>query len=426
MRTSKIIFILMFLFFLLSCYVILNTVMHRKVISIATGSERGAYYEYALAYKKFLAEDGIELKIRTTDGSIKAQELLVNGEVDFTFVQGGTEVENILALANVEYEPIWIFYKDERLNSLRMLKDKRVAIGRKQSGIYPISKELLTTVGVDINSSNFEMISSKDAVRKLKNGTLDAMFYVASDKASIVNELMLMKNAHLMDFDKADAYRQYSLRKDKYYECVTLKKSGFDYEKHLPIKKHLLLAKTSLVATINASDDMVRLMLKVMTKVHKKASMFHKENTFPNVTKLKIQQHSASVDFFQKRETFLETKVNFWLAQTLDGLYTISLFFFFPFIAIFAFVVEVIMPAYAHYSRLKINRWYYLVNEIDTGMDDLSEKEINEKIDFLHKLLSKIRDTDDIPAIHMGPFYTLQNQIVTIISDLEKQKSVFG
>ena len=89
----------------------------------------------------------------------------------------------------------------------------------------------------------------------------------------------------------------------------------------------------------------------------------------------------------------------------------------------FAFLVEVIIPAYAHYSRQKINKWYYIVNEIDTGMDKLTESEIKEKIDFLNNLLIEVRETDDIPAIHMGPFYTLQNQIVHIISDLEKHRN---
>ena len=84
-------------------------------------------------------------------------------------------------------------------------------------------------------------------------------------------------------------------------------------------------------------------------------------------------------------------------------------------------MVEVIIPAYAHYSRQKINKWYYIVNEIDTGMDKLTESEIKEKIDFLNNLLIEVRATDDIPAINMDSFYTLQNQIVYIISDLERR-----
>jgi TRAP-type uncharacterized transport system substrate-binding protein len=423
MKSLKIFFIFISLVLFLLIYTAVKTYFHSKTISIATGSKVGAYYSYALKYKELLEEEGIRLKIIPTDGSVAAQRMLLNKEVDFAFVQGGTEVEGILALANVAYEPIWIFYKDERFNSLRMLKDKRVAIGREQSGIYPISKELLTTVHIDINSNNFQMLSSKRAVQKLKRGQLDAMFYVGSEKASIVKELIAIKNIHLMDFDKAEAYQQYSLSKSVYYECLVLKKSGFDYEGHLPLKSHMLLAKTTLVATqSDLSDNMVRLVLKVMNKVHKNAGMFHSENTFPNISKLKVEQHDASVEYFQKQETFLEKHVSFWLAQTLQGQYTFALFFFLPLIALFAFVVEVIIPAYAHYSRQKINKWYYIVNEIDTGMDKLTESEVKEKIDFLNNLLVEVRATDDIPAIHMGPFYTLQNQIVNIISDLERIK----
>ncbi|HIP29203.1 MAG TPA: hypothetical protein EYG83_00110 [Sulfurospirillum arcachonense] len=422
MKSLKILFIFVFLVLILLVFTIVKTCWHTKTISIATGSENGAYYQYALKYKELLAEEGITLDVHSTDGSIAAQKMLLNNEVDFAFVQGGTEKKSILALANVAYEPIWIFYKDERFSSLRMLEDKRVAIGRKQSGIYPISKELLTTVYVDINRSNFKMISSKRAVQKLERGQLDAMFYVGSEKASIVKDLMGIKNIHLMDFDKAEAYQQYSLSKNIYYECLTLKKSGFDYERGLPQQSHMLLAKTTLVATrSDLSDDMVRLLLKVMNKVHRNAGMFHTENTFPNVSKLKIEQHAASIAYFQKRETFLEKHVPFWLAQTLQGQYTFALFFFLPLIALFAFVVEVIIPAYAHYSRQKINKWYYIVNEIDTGMDKLTSSEIKEKIDFLNNLLIEVRETDDIPAIHMGPFYTLQNQIVHIISDLQRR-----
>ena len=426
MKSLKIFFIFVFLVLILAVYVVIQTYWHETTIRIATGNKTGAYYKYARKYKELLKEEGIKLKILYTDGSLQAQKKLLNKEVDFAFVQGGTEQEGIVALANVAYEPIWIFYKDKQLNSLRALKNRRVAIGKKQSGIYPISKELLTTVGLDVKSSNFKMLSSQEARKALDAGKLDAMFYVASESSLIVKGLMKRKGIRLMDFDNAEAYRQYSLSKGVFYECLTLKKSGFDYEKKIPEKSHMLLAKTTLVATREeVSDDMVRLLLKTMKKVHKSAGMFHEENEFPNVAKLKLKQHEASIDYFQKQEGFFEKYLGFWLAQTFQGLYTFVLFFFLPMITLFAFVVEVVVPTYAHYSRLKINRWYYIVNEIDTGIDDLSKTEIDEKIAFLKKLLLEVRATDDIPAIHMGPFYTLQNQIVNIIGDLKKRRKNF-
>lgn len=422
MKTFKIFYIFSLLVLSLSVYILLNSILYKKDIYIATGNRDGAYFKYAKEYKRLLKEEGIELHLEDTDGSVEAQGLLLSSKVDFAFVQGGTEKEGIKALANVAYEPIWIFFKDERLNSLRALKHKRVAIGQEGSGIYPVAKELLTTVDIDINTSNFKKLKSRDALKELKSGELDALFYVGSDMSPLVKGLMKQKNIHLMDFDKAEAYSQYSLGTNTYYECLTLKKYGFDYKKHVPIKSHMMLAKTTLVATNdNTSDEMVRLMLKVMEKVHSKAGMFHKENTFPNVSKLKLSQHPASENYFEEKQTFLEKHFSFWFAQTLQGLYTVTLFILLPFITIFGFIVEVIIPSYAHYSRVRINKWYHLVNEIDTDIDELTKTEMEEKIEFLNSLLREVRAADDIPAIHMGSFYSLQNQIVSIIEDLERK-----
>jgi len=422
MRTSKVFWIFILIILLVNLYIIINSTFHKKTISMATGSKSGAYYQYALSYKEIFASEGIHLKIIPTNGSLEAQSMLLNKEVDFAFIQGGTEKAGILGLANIAYEPIWIFYKDQQLSSLKMLEGKRVAIGKEDSGIYPIANELLTTLNINVNSKTFQKIQSKRAVQRLKQGRLDAMIYVGSDKSSIVNELMMMEDIHLMDFEYADAYQQYSLRENEYYECLTLKKAGFHYQKHIPNKSHLMLAKTTMVGTISASDEMVRLMLKVIDKVHKKAGIFHDENTFPNTNNMKLLQHEASVEYFDKPETFLEKNVDYWTAQTMQGLYTFILFFFLPLITVFAFVVEVIIPAYMHYSRLQINKWYYQVNNIDTGLESLTQEEIESKIVDLNILLTEIRENDDIPAIHMGPFYTLQNQIVSLIDDLERRR----
>ena len=57
---------------------------------IATGQMDGAYYLFAQRYQQRLAQDGIELELRTTAGSIENLELLREKKVDLAFVQGGT------------------------------------------------------------------------------------------------------------------------------------------------------------------------------------------------------------------------------------------------------------------------------------------------------------------------------------------------
>ena len=425
MKTMKLFYIIFALLLCLVAYIGITSNLHHKRISIAVGTKHGAYYQYAQKYKELLEVEEINLSIITTEGSIEAQKKLLNHEVDFAFVQSGTEDENISVLANIAYEPIWIFHRDKNLTSFDGLKNKRVSIGNHNSGTLPIAKELLKTS--NINNTNCELLhlSTNEALKAFKEKKIDVLFYVASYPAKLVSELMLKPNIYLLDFPKAIAYRQYFLKEGKDYQVLNLQKNGFNLPQKVPKQNYTMLGKTTMLATReDMSNGMSRLLLQIAEQVHREAGMFNDKNIFPNAAMLKVKKHEASIDYFKQKVNYLERKIDYWYAQTINEIYGFVLIFILPIITIFAFVVEVILPAYSHFSRKKINKWYYLVNEIDTGMNELSKEEIMEKISFLKILLIEIRETDNIPAIHMGPFYTLQNQVVTILKDLERLKVI--
>ena len=62
-----------------------------KHIVIATGSDTGAYFEYANRYREILAKDGITLEVRTTAGSVENNRLLESddSDVSMALIQGG-------------------------------------------------------------------------------------------------------------------------------------------------------------------------------------------------------------------------------------------------------------------------------------------------------------------------------------------------
>jgi TRAP-type uncharacterized transport system substrate-binding protein len=59
-------------------------------IVFATGREGGAYFLFGLRYQALLAQEGIDVSVRPTSGSIENIHLLQKGEADVAFVQGGT------------------------------------------------------------------------------------------------------------------------------------------------------------------------------------------------------------------------------------------------------------------------------------------------------------------------------------------------
>jgi TRAP-type uncharacterized transport system substrate-binding protein len=421
MNTLKLSLIFIILLLLPLLYILLDRDNHPKTIKIAVGTEKSAYYKDALEYKDALKKDGIDLELVVTKGSIESQEKLLNSEVDFAFIKAGTERPEVLAVANVEYEPLWIFYNNKTISDLKSLKGKRINISTKGSGIRPLARELLNLVGINNFNSKLFFFSDKEAIEALKRKEIDAMFYISAPNSMLLNELMMIPNIHLLDFKEANSYRQFFIQKQKYVHIVNLYAHGFNIRRELPKKSHTLLATTAILVTYKSSDEMVRLMLKVARGVHEHMGLFHNENIFPNVSMLTIKQHKASAYYFRKRSNYYEENYSFWTAQTLTKVQNILLKYILPIVTLFAFYIEVIIPAYHLYTRRKLNLWYENINRIDTNIENLNLRDLNGQRLRLQSMLSELRATDDIPAEHMEIFYTIQNQIVNILDDIDKR-----
>lgn len=72
-----------------------------KKLTIATGRDTGVYFQYAQRYKLLLEQEGIEVNIIQTAGSIEALKLLNEKKVDIGFVQGGTATQEDKKIYNL-------------------------------------------------------------------------------------------------------------------------------------------------------------------------------------------------------------------------------------------------------------------------------------------------------------------------------------
>jgi TRAP-type uncharacterized transport system substrate-binding protein len=385
----------------------------------------GAYATYAESYKEKLKKYDVNLEIIYTDGSIAAQNKLMNGEVDFAFIQSGiqqkSQSEEPLVLANVAYEPIWVFYKDENISSIEELKNKTVNLGNKNSGSYPIALELMTLI-----DKNYKAYydNAEDAFNALQKGNIDAMFYIIGVKSSRLQTILHTPNISILNFDNAQSYKKFFIQKDEYYETVTIEKNSIDLIKKIPTTPKTLLAKTTMLVTKDASPEMSRLFLKIAKKVHHTMGFIKCEDTFPNVKHLKLSQSEASKEYFEEpkhryeRNTFL--KEHYWLAQTLKTLEDMIMSVI-VILGLVAFFIEVIYPIYKMFTRWKINKWYKKVNDIDSHIDILSLDELKERQEKLENILQEMQNDDNIKAIHLEAFYSVQHQVTNILDDFERR-----
>ncbi len=117
-----------------------------RTITIATGEAGGAYFEYGNLYKPLLKKNGIELKIRTTAGSLENLHLLEDKDsgIDIAFIQGGigklSTSKDIISIGSLYYEPLMIFcgpgITPARITEMKGL---RIAIGKEKSGTKILS-----------------------------------------------------------------------------------------------------------------------------------------------------------------------------------------------------------------------------------------------------------------------------------------------
>ncbi len=422
-------FVLFLLFIGYLCYDVLK---HPTEISIAVGKKTGAYYVYAKEYEKELKKYNVKLKIVLSNGAVETQKWLIENRVDFALVEGGLEKTDagILALANVAYEPIWVFYrKDSNLTSFKDLKGKRVNICNPNSGTAPVASKLLNEL-LGMNKKELKTFHVNDAFEKLLNNELDAIFYIIARSSKSLQDKVKNENIRIMSFEEsAEAIQKYFIKSDMNasensdFKIVTLKKNSISFIDEIPKRDKMLLAKQTILVTKNASNSVVRLLLKVAKKVHSKEGLFYKEGHFLNTENLIYEQHPASKMYFKEPAHHYERNrlnLNFWFAQSLKKIEDFILIFIIP-LGLIGFFIEVFYPLSKIFTRRKISRWYRRVNRLDTGMGALSIGELKEKVMELKGILIEIQNTDDIDSVHLESFYALQHQIKDMMENFEKR-----
>ncbi len=395
-----------------------------KSFSIATGRSDGAYFGFAKEYQKLLKKEGISLHIVTTAGSVEALKLLDKGEVDVAFVQGGTagnykNDKRLSSLASIFYEPLWIFYKkDIKLDYLYDLKGKTISIGEEGSGTKALSAMLLKVNDITSKNTRIKYLNSKDAIKSLEEGNIDALFMVVSPKSPNIKKLLLQQNIELFSFKRALAYKQKFL----FLTNLTLGEGIIDLKHNIPPSNKVLLATTcTLVQNNNFNPELMKLLLKIAKKVHSRKTLFADEGFFPNAKFTQIPMNDDAKIYLLKGDSFLEKIFPFRVAVTINRL----IIFLIPLVTLLLPFFKGILPVYRWRIRHKIYRWYAQLNEIDKKIESMDIKETKKSIGKIKELQGEIKEQTNIPLSYMGEYYNLQLHIDLILKKLSNKLENF-
>ena len=174
-------------------------------ISIGTGGTGGVYYPYggglAEAWTKNVK--GVKAVAEVTGASVENVKLahrgetvvgMIMGDVAFQAYNGVDKFEakpqNVLAMASMYPNVLQLVtLKGSGIKNVTDFAGKNISLGAPGSGTAFMANLVLKAIGVDTNSFDTTRLSFNETANALKDGTIDAGFWVVAPGTSSIMDL---------------------------------------------------------------------------------------------------------------------------------------------------------------------------------------------------------------------------------------------
>lgn len=386
-----------------------------KTVVMTTGPEGTPYQRIAQRYAKILEKEGVTLKILPSGGSVENLERLINPsfKVDIGFVQTGIakdkNIENLISLGSVAYQPLYLFYRgDKPAALLSEFKGKRLAVGEKGTGTHVLALDVLALNGIKPEGDTKLLELDDDSTLKgLLEGGLDAAF-MTGDSASvkIIRDLMHTAGIRIFDFTQAEAY----CRRLSYMSRIVLLKGIADFGNDIPDRDITLISPTvELIAREDLHPALIDVLLETATQVHSRSGIFQKRREFPAPIEHEYRVSDDAQRFYKSGKTFLYRYLPFWLASLVNRI----LLVFVPMVLLLIPGLKLIPTVFRWKVRLHILRWYRALLAIEAEInigpptDPAYTAQLLEKLDSIEKSINEMKK----PAAFGDQFYSLRYHV---------------
>ncbi len=382
------------------------------VLKIATCPVDGRYYSAAKEYATLFEKNHLTLDVLATPGSIENYDLLLHDDtINVAIVQGGTmprdeDLSNIVSLAALYMEPVWVFYRrDLKISQIAELRGKRIVVGMERSGTKLLVMTLLDGCGVQegVDETKYVRVGGDDGANMLIAGEVDAAFLVTSPDSPIVRKLLLAKQIAVMNFERHHGYARHF----PFLKAVTLQEGVVDLEQNLPSRPVKLIAPiANLIATKDLNDAFVPLLLEAAIKTHESGGLLTPVGEYPSIHGVEFPMNEVARHYLRYGPSFFQKHFSFWGAALISRakiMLVPLLFLLLPFAKIAA-------PVYRWRIRSRIYRWYAVLRKIDQSLQDVDDDslaKLHQKLTVMEQELER----ESVPLAYMEEFYHLRLHI---------------
>ncbi len=396
-----------------------------KSIVFASGSPGGAYAAYAERYANLMAEQGVEVEIMSTAGSIENLRLLSVDDADVALIQGGLarpeDGNEIESLGGLFYEPHWVFVRDAfGAEDYSDLRHARFAIGADGSGTRALSLFLQTEYGGDWPDSAQMPMSGQDAAAALIESSIDAAAFSAGISAPYVQELMRAEGISLLAFPRAPALSRHKPA----LAPLTLLRGVVDVGADIPSEDVLMIAS---VAQLGVRKDLhpaiEDLLLEVANKVHAGGSALAPPGEFPTGERTDLPLPDEAERYYRDGPSVLRRYFSFAVANFLERAWVLAI----PLLTLLFPLVRAAPPIYRWRVRRKIYVWYEDLRQLEAEGRAATGKEAREAVRTKLRNLQEEIGKLEVPLSYTDDLYRLRSHVAFVnqlLGNLDPQQAV--
>lgn len=390
-----------------------------STIRMATGAPGGAYAAVAERYRAILARDGIKLETVETKGAAENLRLLAaeDSGIDVALVQGGIGAAeasgSVVSVASVFFEPIWVFVRGQRPTwRVAELAGRRIAIGPEGSGTRTAALQLLAANAIDARNAELREIGGDDAVAALRDGAVDAAFFVSAKPSEAMLGLLRVPNVALLNFERAEAYREHF----PFLSSVTVAAGSISLRDDLPRRDVTLLAPAAaLLARDGLHSALVRLLSSAVAEAHGGRQRFSAPGTFPTARHLDFPLHDVAKRYLESGPSFLYRYLPFIVAIWIERLFILLV----PLLTLLLPLLRIGPPIYEWQVKRKIYRWYKQLRRIEAdaavAADGEARAKLLRELDDIDQRIRKV----NVPLSHTGSLYHLRLHVQFVRDEMQ-------
>lgn len=392
-----------------------------REIVIASGPDFTLLHVHAQRYAKALAQHGVRVVERQTEGVGENLRLLADpaSGVDIAFVQGGQagrpEAAGVEMLAALYYQPLWIFTRrGEAIDSLAAARGKVVSTGMPGSGSNTLAQPLLAANGVGADNTKLVSVPTDRARAALIDGEVDVALLVGAARAPAIAAMLADPALALASLAHADAYAQ----RYHYLTRRTLHAGAVSFAPAIPPHDVALVAtEAMLAARASLHPAIVNLLLETIRDEHDAQGIFEDRGEFPNVDPVDLPVSPHAIRHKRFGPSLLYRYLPFWVATVVEWCLIILV----PLLVIALPIVRFLPATLRWHVRSRIFRCYgelkLLERDVLQRRGTLPIEQWLADLDRVERSAAQIR----VPSSFASEAYTLREHIALVRRSVQER-----